>query len=342
MQNKIEISVIMPTYNASCTLEESLKSIRMQSYNQNQIEILIVDGGSTDCTIEIAQKYNAIILENKKRLPEYAKEIGLEYGHGKYAIYMDSDEVLIDKNTLQKRVQVFLDDQNIKGVVSDGLICNKTVKPIARYANYTGDPFSYFIYQYNGYKRTESMSKTYQHENRKEYILYKFKENDSLPLFDAGVSMFDLTKAKQLYIDYKDKKNFASNLFNILMNDSHCIAIVEGDLIYHLPQMDLRGYMAKLKWRVLNNIFGKKEGQTGFASRARTDKKINKRKFLYVIYSVTLVGPIYDSIKLTIKNRDGVFLLHVFLNLYVFGQICWNMVLKLLHKTPKTLLQYGK
>ena len=54
------ISVVIPTYNSEKTLEKSLKSIREQSFNQEEIEILIIDGGSTDNTLEIAKKHAII------------------------------------------------------------------------------------------------------------------------------------------------------------------------------------------------------------------------------------------------------------------------------------------
>ena len=57
-ENGYMISIIMPTFNSEKTLEESLKSIRRQEIDQAQIEILLVDGGSTDKTAEIARKYH--------------------------------------------------------------------------------------------------------------------------------------------------------------------------------------------------------------------------------------------------------------------------------------------
>ena len=71
MQNQIIYSICIPTYNSEKTLQYTLDSIKRQDIDENQIEVLIVDGGSTDKTIEIAKQYSFVtILENKKRLPE--------------------------------------------------------------------------------------------------------------------------------------------------------------------------------------------------------------------------------------------------------------------------------
>ncbi|MGN0684526.1 MAG: glycosyltransferase family 2 protein, partial [Gemmiger sp.] len=69
------ITVVMPAYNAQATIETALKSIRMQTV-ADQIEILVIDGGSTDATREIALRYGAAVLDNPRRLPEPAKQIG--------------------------------------------------------------------------------------------------------------------------------------------------------------------------------------------------------------------------------------------------------------------------
>ena len=54
--SEIKISVIIPTYNSQQTLECTLKSIVEQSIGREKVEILVVDGGSGDQTISIAQK----------------------------------------------------------------------------------------------------------------------------------------------------------------------------------------------------------------------------------------------------------------------------------------------
>jgi len=67
------VSVIMPTLNSEKTIRLSLESTRKQSYDQNLIEILVIDGGSTDKTREIAREYNCRILENPIKILKLAK-----------------------------------------------------------------------------------------------------------------------------------------------------------------------------------------------------------------------------------------------------------------------------
>ena len=100
------ITIIMPTYNSEKTLEYSLRSIRHQIINQDQIEILMIDGGSTDKTLEIAGKYNAKVLYNERRLPEFAKQQGMMAAKGKYGIFIDSDEAFTNKHSLSSRLEL--------------------------------------------------------------------------------------------------------------------------------------------------------------------------------------------------------------------------------------------
>ena len=61
--NALSVSVIIPTLNSSRTLDKCLKSVRSQDYPYLS-EIIIADGGSTDHTIQIAEKYEAKIVNN--------------------------------------------------------------------------------------------------------------------------------------------------------------------------------------------------------------------------------------------------------------------------------------
>lgn len=107
IENVYSISIIMPTFNSEKTLEDSLKSIREQEFDQTQIEILLVDGGSTDRTAKIAQKYDAVMIHNARKLPEFAKQQGLLAAKGRYGIFIDSDESFINMNSLKTELALW-------------------------------------------------------------------------------------------------------------------------------------------------------------------------------------------------------------------------------------------
>jgi glycosyltransferase involved in cell wall biosynthesis len=86
------VSIIVPTLNSSKTLAMCLQSIRQQTYKQ--IEVLIVDGGSSDNTIEIAKKYEAKVKKASIRNRSVQRNMGAEHSKGEFLFYVDSDEVL--------------------------------------------------------------------------------------------------------------------------------------------------------------------------------------------------------------------------------------------------------
>ncbi len=89
------VSIIIPTFNSEKTLENCLISIKHQTYTN--VEILIVDGGSNDETINIAKKYtqNIFILNGKERSPSI--NFGVKKSIGKYIYRVDSDVTLANK-----------------------------------------------------------------------------------------------------------------------------------------------------------------------------------------------------------------------------------------------------
>jgi len=67
MEKNQKVSIIIRTKNEDNWLEACLKSIRLQSYKN--YEIIIVDNGSKDRTLEIAKKYETKIVKIKKFIP---------------------------------------------------------------------------------------------------------------------------------------------------------------------------------------------------------------------------------------------------------------------------------
>jgi len=85
------ISVIVPTKNASRTIEKNISSIISQNYKN--IEIIIVDNKSKDLTNEIAESLGATVIQHG---PERAfqKNMGARVAKGEYVVFIDADMTL--------------------------------------------------------------------------------------------------------------------------------------------------------------------------------------------------------------------------------------------------------
>ncbi len=111
------ISVIIPTKNEEDVIEECLMSIFNQSVNP--LEVIIVDGCSTDHTLDIAKKFNVtIIKEGEFSSPANARNVGAENAKGDIILLMDAD-VLLEHDCLERASEVFMDDNVIAAVPSE-------------------------------------------------------------------------------------------------------------------------------------------------------------------------------------------------------------------------------
>lgn len=92
-----KISIIVPIYNVEKYLRDCIETIINQTYKE--IEIILVNDGSTDTSLEIcneyAEKNDKIKIVNKKNggLSD-ARNVGLEHATGKYIMFVDSDDYL--------------------------------------------------------------------------------------------------------------------------------------------------------------------------------------------------------------------------------------------------------
>lgn len=112
------ISVIMPAYNAEKLIEESIKSILNQTFDN--FEFIIINDGSKDNTKKIINLYRKkdkriVLVDNKKNLGlQVSLNRGLEKARGRYIARMDADDVSlpnrfeIEFNYLEKNKDIFL------------------------------------------------------------------------------------------------------------------------------------------------------------------------------------------------------------------------------------------
>lgn len=91
------ISVIIPAYNTQTLLERCVRSVCAQTYPQSQMEIIIVDDGSTDGTgilgDRLAVEYaNVICYHEANAGSSAARNLGLSHATGEYVGFVDSDD----------------------------------------------------------------------------------------------------------------------------------------------------------------------------------------------------------------------------------------------------------
>ena len=140
------ISIVLPTYNNARTIRKCLDGIMMQDYSDKLLEILIVDGGSTDGTLDIVRNYDVKVLRNKKRVEEYGRVVGIKKAKGDIIGFIDADNIIMNKDFLSKIIRPF-EDKEISGVDTLFFSFSKKDNMVTKYcALLSGDdPFAIYL-----------------------------------------------------------------------------------------------------------------------------------------------------------------------------------------------------
>jgi len=113
LKNQAEISVVLPAYNAEPFIKEALLSLVNQSLKP--VEIILVNDGSTDNTLEIASSLNLdelkILSYEKNKGIVYALNEGIKIAKGRYIARMDADDINLPKRF--ERQLEFLESRNL-------------------------------------------------------------------------------------------------------------------------------------------------------------------------------------------------------------------------------------
>ncbi|WP_026766644.1 glycosyltransferase family 2 protein [Selenomonas ruminantium] len=106
----MKITVITATYNSASTLEQTISSVVNQSYTD--IEYILVDGASTDNTIDIIKKYKALYNDTIRYISEPDNGIydafnkGISMATGDYIYFLGSDDSLYDYTVISRVVDI--------------------------------------------------------------------------------------------------------------------------------------------------------------------------------------------------------------------------------------------
>lgn len=139
------ISVVIPVYNVEKYLKEALESIIYQEYKN--LEIIIINDGSTDTSLEIVKKYmikdkRIKLIDQKNKGQSKARNRGIEVATGDYIYFFDSDDILAEQALYEcyKKIknsdldlvvfdgETFGEKETPKKLVHTGLVENEVYK----------------------------------------------------------------------------------------------------------------------------------------------------------------------------------------------------------------------
>ena len=113
------VSIIIPCYNSALYIEETVESVLTQTYTN--IEIIIVDDGSTDNTVATVQKIeeshsNIKLIKQSNKGQTITRQVGVENSLGEYLLFLDSDDK-IAPSYIEKAVLVLGENPQV-GIVT--------------------------------------------------------------------------------------------------------------------------------------------------------------------------------------------------------------------------------
>ena len=131
----MKISIITVTYNNVSVINDCLDSVKLQNYNN--IEHIIIDGGSTDGTLQYLQskraEFKTLISEPDNGIYD-AMNKGIKYSTGDIVGFLNSDDFYANNEVISKVVSEFEKESNLQACYSDSIYINKKfTSKIVRY-----------------------------------------------------------------------------------------------------------------------------------------------------------------------------------------------------------------
>lgn len=314
-----KISFIIPTLNASLVLEKCLDSIKKQSIPSSDYEIVISDGGSTDNTINIAKKYNSIIVKNSLKTAEAGKAVGIKKASGKYICLIDSDNILPDNNWLNQMLFPLEKDKKIIGSEPIEFTYRPAGGFIERYSSLIGanDPYAFVtgVSDRKNYIDNQWTRLNIEQIDTDKYILVKLKPRQPIPTIGANGTIFRTEFLKNnLKSDYLFDIDIISQVINKNKKPLY-FAKVKSGIIHTYCESSIKKFVRKQNRRITDYYFYQNLRQYNWGQT----NKFGTIKF--VLYTALVFPSLFDSLRGFLNKPDFAWFFHplaCFITLYLY------------------------
>lgn len=112
---EVLLSIIIPVYNVEKYILPCLESIFKQGLKECEFEVILVDDGCTDNTMNIVSNFikshtNINLIRQSNQGPSIARNKGIQNANGKYVLFIDSDDLLIT-NSIKPMLELAVNEQ---------------------------------------------------------------------------------------------------------------------------------------------------------------------------------------------------------------------------------------
>lgn len=308
------VSIIIPTFNEEKNISKCLDSIFNQNYPKKDVEVIVVDDYSTDKTVDIVKKYPAKLLFSGKKHGEISKMIGFKAATSDFAMYLDADIELRNKDWLVKMIRPLNENKDIIGSFTR-YYSKKETPAIERYLNF--DPLQRdSIYQYFSPSIESTMK-----EKQGNYVICEYNLNKIPP---AGLCLYRREKLLDLVKNYQ---MFLELDFLVLLVKHGCtnFAYVPSSGLYH---HHVKSFMQLLKKRNYNLK------KVYLARQERLYKWFNLSSFIgkikilsWIVYANLIIPSIVVGIYKSLKYKDIAGMYEPLVNFFLTNQLALNFLL---------------
>lgn len=301
------LTIILPTYNAKHDLVRFFDSFTKQKIAKDQIELLVIDGGSTDGTLELAKKNGATIIHNPHKLTEPAVALGFQNARGELVMVLAADNLFPDPEALVKIISVFRDKKIIAAFPKHETGPGDNL--YSRYVNTFTDPYTHFVYQDAANARTfHRLYKTITHNEL--YDIFDYTTSKMRPIIALAQGFTIRKKFAPVRSEISD------DVLSVycMIEAGNQIAYVHGVSLWHYTIRDTAQFISKTKRAVENALLRRDSGITKRNRYLTTVQKL--RMYLYLPYAFTIILPLLQSIIGAIRHRESAWLLHGYVTIF--------------------------
>ncbi len=306
----MKLSIILPVYNNEKVLEECLESIFIQEFPKEDFEVLFIDGGSKDRTLEIAKKYPVKIIKNVKENEEAARIIGIKKAKGDILCFIDSDNILVEKDWLKKAIRPF-EDKEISFADTLYYSYRKKDKTGVKYQALIGgdDPIIMYLGVYSrwNYLKNDWTDCLHKDEDKGEYLKCKFLDKNKIPPMGSNGFLVRTNIAREFI---KDSFIHSDFIYDLVNKGHNCFAKVKISIIHNQPKF------------FPNKIRRMQRRKEGIKISYNYGIEI-KNLVLMGLYIILIIPVLFDTLRGFVKKPNSAWFFHPIATFGEFAIYSW-------------------